>query len=74
MISDDVGGLTNIFLYINTTAQQLLPNRTHNNLYTPFTIITRRTMVLLRENGFNYLIRAYYGDSVDLRHNENTYL
>lgn len=31
-------------------------------------------MALLREDGYDYLIRAYFADSVDAHHDHNTYL
>lgn len=43
-------------------------------MYVGFTKITRRRMVLLREDGYDYLIRAYYADAVDAHHEHNTYL
>ena len=61
-------GLQNIFIYVNTTSQVVLPKTLNNDMYVGFTTITRRRMVILREDGYDYLIRAYYADSVDPRH------
>lgn len=36
--------------------------------------MTRRRMVLLRENGYDYLIRSYFADAVDPKYAHNTYL
>jgi hypothetical protein len=43
-------------------------------MYVSYSKITKRRMLLLREGRSNYLIRAYFGDSVDERHSDNTYL
>lgn len=61
-------------MYVNTTSQVILPKTLKNDMYVSYTTITRRRMVMLREDGYNYLIRAYYGDAVDVRHRDNTYL
>lgn len=40
--------LQNIFIYINTTSQTVLPKTFENDMYVGFTTITRRRMVLHR--------------------------
>lgn len=67
-------GLQNIFIYVNTTSQTVLPKTLYNDMYVAYTKITRRRMMLLREDGYDYLIRAYYADAVDAHHEHNTYL
>ena len=67
-------GLQNIFIYVNTTSQTVLPRTFENDMYVGFTTITRRRMVLHRENEFTYLIRAYFSNHVDIHHAGNTYL
>lgn len=71
---DTSGKLHNIFMYVNTTSQTPLPTIVENDMYVSFSTITRRRMVILRENGYNYLIRAYYADGVDMDNRNNTYL
>lgn len=51
-----------------------MPNTVENDMYVGFTTITRRRMVLHRENDFSYLVRAYFSNHVDLHHAANTYI
>lgn len=67
-------GLKNIFIYINTTSQTMVGGPQENDMFVGFTTINRRRMVLHRENGFNYLIRAYFADNVDPKNAHNTYV
>lgn len=67
-------GLQNVFMYVNTTSQVVLPKTYNNDMYVEYTKITRRRMVILRENGYDYLIRAYFADSIDPHNAHNTYL
>ena len=67
-------GLQNIFIYVNTTSQTILPDVVENDMYVGFTTILRRRMVLHRENEFNYLVRAYFASHVDPHHAHNTYI
>lgn len=41
-------GLQNIFLYVNTTSQTIIPKQVKNDMYVPYTQMTRRRFVLLR--------------------------
>lgn len=68
------GELQNIFIYVNTTSGTVLPTIVENDMYVKYRTITRRRMVILREDGYNYLIRAYYADGVDMFSRNNTYL
>lgn len=61
-------------MYVNTTSQVVLPKVFNNDMYVEYTRITRRRMVILRENGYDYLIRAYFADSIDPHNAHNTYL
>jgi hypothetical protein len=68
------GGLQNIFLYLNTTSQVIIPKIVNNDMYVPFRNITRRRMTLYEEDGESYMMRAYYAHGVDEQFNHNTYL
>lgn len=68
------GGLQNIFLYLNTTSQVIIPKIVNNDMYVPFRNITRRRMLMLEEDGETYMMRANFANSVDTEHNRNTYL
>ena len=61
-------------MYVNTTSQVVLPKSFLNDMYVEYTKMTRRRFVLLRENGYDYLIRAYFADSIDHQNAHNTYL
>lgn len=63
-----------MFLYVNTTSQVLVPKVVPNDMYVGFTEMRRRTVLLLREFGYDYLIRVYYADAVDHHSAHNTYL
>jgi hypothetical protein len=73
-VTNSMFGLQNIFIYANTTSREVLPTTFHNDMYVSFNVIKRRSMLILREDGQNYLIRSYFGDSVDDHHQENTYV
>lgn len=65
-------GLQNYFLYVNTSSKAVLPP-VKNDLYVPFTNIWHRKIRLLTEDGYHYLIRAYFAEHVD-QWDHNTYL
>jgi len=52
-------GLQNIFIYMNSSSQKIL-GRAKNDMYVPFNVIWHRKIALYREDGYNYLIRAYF--------------
>jgi hypothetical protein len=66
-------GLENIFIYVKTDTNTVLPVLV-NDMYVPFTMISRRKIAYYEEDGYKYLIRAYFADSVDEKYNHNTYL
>ena len=66
-------GRQNIFIFVNTTSQTILPNTMNNDMFVSFTNIYRRRFLTLEKDGFSYLLRAYFADGVDAHHNHNTY-
>jgi hypothetical protein len=67
-------GLQNVFLYINVTSQKPLEKEVMNDMYVPFTVMHRRRMVYLEEDGEQYIMRAYFADAVDKHFDHNTYM
>jgi hypothetical protein len=65
-------GLQNYFLYVNTSSNAVLPP-VKNDLYVPFTNIWHRKIRLHTEDGYHYLIRAFFAEHVD-QWDDNTYL
>jgi hypothetical protein len=65
--------LQNIFLYVNTSSQQVIQKRVMNDMWIGFTQISRRKIFHYTEDGEEYLWRAYFADSVDEIHRNNTY-
>jgi len=57
-------GLQNYFLYLNSTSKEVLPP-VKNDMYVPFSNIWHRKIRLLTEDGYHYLIRAYFAEHVD---------
>jgi len=58
-------GNQNIFLYLNTTSQQVIPKQINNDMYVSYAYIARRKIAHYVEDGEEYLVRAYFADSVD---------
>lgn len=52
-------GLVNYFYYINSSSLQTL-GKVKNDMYVGFTDIKYRKIGLIREDNYNYLIRAYF--------------
>lgn len=57
-------GLQNYFYYVNTTSKSFI-SRLKNDMYVPFSNIYHRKIRLLTEDGYHYLIRAYFAEHVD---------
>jgi hypothetical protein len=66
-------GLVNYFYYVNASSKQTI-GKVKNDMYVGFTKITYRKIGLLTENGYHYLIRAYFASHVDEVHRRNTYV
>lgn len=54
-------GLTNYFYYVNVSSKATLP-KVRNDMYVAYTTIRHRKISLLTEDGYHYLIRAYFAD------------
>ena len=67
-------GYKNIFMYVNITSQTVIPRTVENDMYIPFTQVSRRRMFLYEENGYLYIVRGYFANSVGEHHTHNTYL
>lgn len=65
-------GLQNVFLYLNSTSKAFL-GKVKNDMYVPFNNIYHRKIRLLTEDGYQYLIRAYFAEHVDDHYDDNTY-
>lgn len=52
-------GLQNYFYYVNTTTKSFI-SKLKNDMYVPFSNIYHRKIRLLTEDGYHYLIRAYF--------------
>lgn len=65
--------LQNVFLYLNATSQQVIQRQVVNDMWVAFTRVTRRKIFHYTEDGEEYLWRAYFADSVDESHRNNTY-
>jgi hypothetical protein len=65
--------LQNIFLYLNSTTQQVIQKQVINDMWIGFTQITRRKIVHYIEDGEHYLFRAYFADAVNEEQRHNTY-
>lgn len=65
-------GLENFFYYVNSSTKATL-GKVKNDMYVPFTNIRHRKIRLHTEDGYHYLIRAYFAEAVDLIHATNTY-
>lgn len=70
----DLYGLQNIFIYVNTTSHIVMPGTFKNDMYVPFTVMWRRKVMLIQEDGQNYMVRAYFADAVDEQYAHNTYV
>ncbi len=57
--------LQNIFLYLNSTTQQVIQKQVVNDMWIGYTTITRRKIVHYIEDGEHYLFRAYFADAVN---------
>ena len=56
--------LVNYFYYINASTKQTIGKK-KNDVYVPFTEMRYRKIALLTEDGYHYLIRAYFAQYVD---------
>ena len=65
--------LQNIFLYLNSTTQQVIQKQVVNDMWIAYTRITRRKIVHYIEDGEHYLFRAYFADAVNDEQRHNTY-
>jgi hypothetical protein len=65
-------GLQNYFLYLNSTSKASL-GTFKNDMYVPFSNIYHRKIRLYTEDGYQYLIRAYFAENVDENYDDNTY-
>lgn len=65
-------GLRNYFLYLNSTTKAFI-GKLQNDMYVPFSNIYHRKIRLHTEDGYHYLIRAYFAEHVDEHFDENTY-
>lgn len=65
-------GLQNVFLYLNSTSKAYL-GKAKNDMYVPFNNIYHRKISLYTEDGYHYLIRAYFAEHVDDHYDDNTY-
>lgn len=66
-------GLQNWFLYVNITTKTFI-TKIKNDMYVPFNTIWHRKIRLHTEDGYHYLIRAYFAEHVDDHYDDNTYL
>jgi hypothetical protein len=64
--------LQNYFLYLNSTSKASL-GKVKNDMYVPFSNIYHRKVRLYTEDGYHYLIRAYFAEHVDEHFDDNTY-
>lgn len=57
--------IENVFYYVNTTDKTTLDQKVKTDMYVPFTMMRRRKIFLLEEEGESFLIRAYFADAID---------
>ena len=66
-------GLVNYYYYVNASTKAVI-GKVRNDMYVAFNVIWHRKIRLHTENGYHYLIRAYFAEHVDEHYSHNTYV